>query len=445
MRVLLLAGFTLLAAGCLAPATLTDAALSRQGVEGPYIAGTSERFVLEVPEGTRVTWSATGGALAGQNEALDWTMPEGLATLTAELARGDERVTREWHFQVEPAPRPGVTSAREALLATPIVAFDGGVETSGEACDLATDSSGAVHMAFTSSTHPSIFYARWSGSAWTIEFVDGLGFNVGGLVDDSVVDLAVEPTGVPHLLYLRSGQLWWATKSGSAWLRERVDTDALRPVGNRFSLVLNPNAANRPTVVYDAYNASFYDRITIAQRTAANTWTPTQYAGTASTWEQPRGEAVYLGANLVIPFASSSAPNRGLMSFNGTALTPFGISALDLSDADLAVVSATRVLVRTTQGVVDVAVASPFGASTSTYSASTIYGSQVGDLAWNGSRPVVLQYFSGSLELATSAADGYWTWTTLGQTANLSAALALHPSTGVANLCYQANGRIMFQ
>jgi hypothetical protein len=445
MRVLLLAGLTLLAVGCLAPATLADAALSRQGVEGPYLAGTPERFVLQVPEGTRVTWSASGGALAGQNESLEWTMPEGVATLTAELARGEERVTREWHFQVEPAPRPGVTSAREALLAAPIAVIDGGVETSGKACDLATDSTGNVHLAFTTSTHPSIFYGRWNGSAWTIEFVDGLGFNVGGLVDDTKVKLAVEGNGTPHLLYSRSSQLWWATKSGATWTRERVDTDALRSQGNRFALTLNPNASNRPTVVYASYNASFYDRITIAQRTAANTWTPTQYLGTSSTWEQPRGDALYLGANLVFPFASSSAPNRGLMSFNGTALSFFGISAFDLGHANAVGVSSNRLLVRTTEGVVDVTVGLPFSASTATYSASTIGGGAEGDLAWNGTRPVVLQYLNGNLELATPAADGYWTWTALGQTSNSTAALVLHPTSGVANICYQANGRIMFQ
>jgi hypothetical protein len=103
------------------------------------------------------------------------------------------------------------------------------------------------------------------------------------------------------------------------------------------------------------------------------------------------------------------------------------------------------VLARSRQGVFDVAVAPTFSASTFAWSPSTIYGAEQGDLAWSGTKPVVMQELSGSLELATPNAEGYWLWTSLGTTSGSTAALALHPSTGAASICYQSAGRVMFQ
>ncbi len=441
-------------------ASLQDASLKRGALEGPYVAGVTEQFTLDIEPGTRVLWAASAGQLSSQNEKVEWTLAEGLSTLTATLTRADKSTeSRQWSFAVEAVPKEGVTSAREALLAAPITVIDGGVETSGAACDLQYDSTGAVHMAFTTSTHPSIFYGKWNGTAWTIEFVDGLGFGVGGRVDDTSVQLQVDSAGGVHLLYVRNtpvAQLWYATRSsGGSWLRERVDSDTVRySAGQRYTLTINAAQSNRPYAVFTSIFNSTGRRLTISQRTAANTWAITQLATTvtgASATEDLRGDAVFSNGFLVFPVVSSAGTTQALVGWTPTAaslisLVPSAsVVGVDTDDSDLTAAGANRVLMRSTRGVYDFSINSTFSASTFVWSSSTIYGGAQGDLAWNGTRPVVMQNLNGSLELATPNTEGYWLWTALGTTSGATAALALHPTTGVANVCYQSAGRIMFQ
>lgn len=406
MRTLAPLAATLLLVGCQAPlaTSLQDATLQRQSVEGPYLAGATEHFLLNLSEGAKVRWGASSGALTARNTEVEWTLVEGFTTLTATLTRADgQSESREWHFQVEPAPTVGSTSAREALLATPIQVQDGGVETSGRACDVQYDGAGNAHIAFTTSTHPSVMYGKFNGTAWTIEVVDGLGFNVGGRVDDSQIRLQVESNGTPHLLYVRAlaaNQLWYATKSGATWTRERVDTDLLRTTG-RIALALNGTA--RPHAVYTS-PAVANDRLTVAVRNGANSWTQNQFVPTltgATSYERLQGDAVFVGSNLVFPFISSVAPSQALASWtSGTTAAFLAVTTpgVDTQDMDLAAVSGTRLLARSRQGVFDFAVNATFNASTFTWSPSTIYGAEQGDLAWNGTRPVVMQELSGTLD-----------------------------------------------
>lgn len=442
-----------------APSGVTrEGGLTREGAEGPYVAGTTEVFSLDVAAGTQVRWFATAGALSASQARVRWTLPEGLSTLTATLTAPDGQVTnREWSFQVEPPVRVGHTTAREALLGAPIQVVDGGVETSGNGCDLQYDGTGNVHLVFTTSTHPSIFYGRWNGSTWSIEFVDGLGFNTGARIEDSRVALAVESNGTPHLVYVRntpSGQLWYATKSGATWVRERIDSDTVRLFDStyRFALALNPAQSNRPYAVFTSLFGTSQQRIAVSQRTAVGTWSPVQLTTTvtgATSYERLVGDAVFVGGTLVFPVIASGSTTYAFFGWTGTGTTFVPSLAnspgFDTSDVDLAVASASRVVARTRQGVFDLTVGAPFSSSTMTWSASTISGASEGDVAWTGGRPVVMQNLNGSLELATPNAEGYWTWTALSTASGNTAALALHPTTGAASICYQAGGRVMFQ
>lgn len=459
MRTLSLCAFAIAALACQpAPtASLQDAALTRDALDGPYVAGVTETFSLNITPGTKVRWSATSGQLSAQNEKVQWTLVEGLATLTASVTRPDgTSESRDWSFSVERESRVGVTTARDALLAAPISVLDGGVETSGAACDLAYDTAGAVHLAFTTSTHPSIFYGKWNGTSWSLEFVDGLGFNVGGRVDDTTVQMQVEGNGTVHILYVRStpvAQLWYATKSGATWTRERVDSDLVRYSSGRYALALNPAQTNRPYAVYTS-TAMAGQRIAVSQRSAANTWTIAQLLTTptgASSYEQVRGDAIFANGFLVFPVAGSATVSSALFGWTptGTTYVNMNISAtsvtFDTDDTDIASAGGNRLLLRSTRGVYDFTINTTFTASTYTWSASTIYGGAQGDVAWNGTRPVLMQNLNGSLELATPNVDGYWLWTALGTTNGVTGAMALHPTTGVANICYQSGGRIMFQ
>ncbi|MFZ5439063.1 MAG: hypothetical protein ACOZQL_03595 [Myxococcota bacterium] len=436
--------------------------LLRSG-EGPYVKGQVEslRALYDAAHVKSVAWSASAGALSARGERVTWTLPAADTaelTLTLTLDDGAEVVTPFGFSLVERAENPRVArSASEALLATPMPVLDGGVaEISGGACEVEYDSGANVHLAFTTGTHPAVYYGRWNGSAWTLEVMDAMGFNTGGLVGPTMVRLRVDASNNPHILYLRDSQLWYATKSGSTWTRERVDS-ATNPLysTDSDSSFLALNAMGRPTVGYQTYPS--YSRQVLATRTAPNTWTATlptySIAGTNYT-VRGRGDLMFDAAGtLYFPvYVSGSTTSASYLgSWNGTATDARAV-ATNASGWDLAAASgvwagANRLLYRTAAGVYDFALATPLANATYTWSPNEQSGAGEGDLAWNG-RPVVLHHHSGgSLELVTPLATGssFWTWTQLGSSSGVTASVAVHPTTGVPSICYQANNRVMFQ
>jgi len=104
------------------------------------------------------------------------------------------------------------------------------------------------------------------------------------------------------------------------------------------------------------------------------------------------------------------------------------------------------VLYRTWRGLLDVSLNATFSSSTFVYSSvEESLGSFVGDIAWAGTRPVVLHQHGGLMELVTTNASNFWTYTQYGSTTGETASVAVHPTTGEVSICYQSNDRIMFQ
>ena len=440
-----------------------------RSAEGPFVRGKVEKLsaVIDGAHVRSVTWSATGGALSARDTDVSWTLPElelAELSLTLHMDDGSEVVT-PFSFSLVTADteNPHVArSAREALLSTAMPVLDGGSnEISGGACDLTYDATGAnVHMAFTSGTHPAVYYARWNGTAWTIEVVDTLGFNTGGRITPAVAQLRLDSSGNPHIFYVRDSQAYYATKSGGTWTRERVDSATLPLNQDLVGFALN--AQGRPSVVYEIY-VSGYQRVVIATRTSPGTWTQVQPNFPIGTNYETRVEgdllfdAMGVGYFPSVVYGSTIGNyQQVLASWNGTAIeikqvTASGTPApgwdLSSSKGSSGVWAANgRPLFRTAAGVYDFALASPLANSTFTWSAAEQSGAGVGDLAWNG-RPVMLHHHGGNLELVTPSSTGaaFWTWTQLGASSGISGSVAVHPTSGVASICYQANGRIMFQ
>lgn len=440
-----------------------------RSAEGPFVRGQVEKLsaVIDGAHVRSVSWSATGGALSARDTDVSWTLPEqelAELTLTLHLDDGSEVVTPFSFALVAPERQnPHVArSAREALLSTPMPVLDGGTaEISGGACDLTYDATGAnVHMAFTSGTHPAVYYARWNGSVWTIEVMDTLGFNTGGRINPNQVLLKLDGTGNPHIFYVRDNQAWYATKSGASWIRERADSATYPLNGTTAGFALN--AQGRPSVVYEI-NASGYSRVVFATRMAAGTWTQVQLSFPIGTNYEGRleGDLLFDAAGTgyfpaVIYGSTNGAYQQVLASWNGTAaeykvVTASGSTApgwdLGSSKGSSGVwAAANRPLFRTAAGLYDITLASPLSSSTYTWSAAEQSGAGVGDLAWNG-RPVMLHHHGGNLELVTPASAGaaFWTWTQLGASSGVSSSVAVHPANGTASICYQAGSRIMFQ
>ncbi len=428
--------------------------LERLGGSGTYVAGQTEKFRVHVDPAIvqRVEFSASSGALSASGLTAEWTLPaSSLAELTARVVRrdgSDGQVT--WQFAIQ-SPITGRTqSAQAALLAMPMPVLDGGtLEVSGGACDVRYEgTTNNVAIAFTTSTHPTLMYGRWNGSTWALEIVDAMGFNTGGVVEQ-YVQLQVEANGTPHLIYVRDGQAFYATKSGGSWLRERVDSSAL-PLSTYPSFTLGASGA--PSVVYgvrplNACGSFTCERVALAVR-SGGTWSrsvlslPSPISSTSS--QTLTGDLTFDGTRLLFPIVNSSS--YFLVGWTSTAVTAFGFSANDPRPIDGVIASPTRALYRTETGLYDVALNATLSSSTRTFSSvEQNVSSFTGDIVWAQARPVLLHLHGNALELVSPNAAGFWTYTQLGTATSASASLAVHPTTGDVSLCYQSGGRIMFQ
>lgn len=441
----------------------------RRQADGPFIKGAQETLTAayDATHVGKLEWSASAGTLSAREAQVQWTLPDtdfAELTLTLTLDDGAQLVVPFGFSLVEPRENShAVKSVSEALLATPMPVLDGGVaEVSGGACDVAYDGSGAnVHLVFTTATHPAIYYGKWNGSVWTLEVMDTLGFNTGGRISPSRAHLRVDTAGNPHIAYVRDSQVWYATKSGTTWTRERVDSvtyPANSPDSRSIAIALN--ASNRPSITYEYYQS--YERLIFATRTAANTWTNTLVVWPLGTnySSRTRGDLLFDSAGtaylpLEIYAANTSNTFRDYLgSYNGTTaeVRPMTLSGTpgpgwDIVHASSAWAGTGRLVLRTAAGLYDVTLAAPLANSTWTWSANEQSGAGMGDVAWNG-RPVILHHHNGgAMELVTPGANGasFWTWTQLGSSSGTSAAVAVHPTTGVPSICYQSGGRIMFQ
>jgi hypothetical protein len=463
--------FAVLVAACAGPeshpASLMEGSGDTRGVRGlerlegglSYQAGALERFRLHVDPAVvqRASFSASAGALTASGFVAEWTLPQAsLAELTVTVVRRDGTEAEvTWQFAIQSdvaSSRPG--SAQAALLAMPMPVLDGGsLEVSGGACDLKYEgTTNNVALAFTTATHPALMYGRWNGSTWALEVVDAMGFNTGGVVSQ-YVQMQVEANGTPHLVYVRNGQAMYATKSGGTWLRERIDTASLGITSS--SPLLTLGAGGAPTVVYGASVAGACGsfacvRPVVAVRTSPGSWTRTVVTPPPPAPANDHylaNEALFDGSRLIFPMSSfSNGTRQYLVAWTPTVTGTFAFDSADEAPIDGFIVSPARALYRTASGLHDLTLNATFSSTTRAFSSvEQNASSSTGDIVWAQTRPVLLHLHGSALELVSPNAAGFWTYTQLGNASSSSASLAVHPTSGDVSLCYQANGRIMFQ
>jgi hypothetical protein len=429
---------------------------------GAFVQGTKESFTaVYLPEGVKtVEWTATAGALTSSGDSATWTLPElDTAVLTLTLVMNDgARIDTLFDFLLVPQfdiERP-VKSAHEALLTAPMPVFDGGSDITGGACELEYDSSANIHMVFTSSTHPALYYAKWNGSTWAIEVVDAMGFNTGGSIGIYYARVKVDASGNPHILYRRNGTARYATRVGTgAWTYERIDTTVQSTTLRSGVQSLAIDSSGRAVVAYNGtFAASPYTRPVVATRIAPGTWSNIAAFPAVITDSDAyiTSDLLLNGSVAYFSVYGYSSSTDYFESWNGTVASALLLQSESTYGTPLPGASATwaganRMLLRTVRGVYD------FGINTTTFTNTTqswwsleTTSASTGDIAWNG-RPVVLHHHGTSLELVTTASTGasYWTWQQLGTSTDESASVAVHPTSGVPSICYQSNGRIMFQ
>ncbi|MFP2956282.1 hypothetical protein ACLEPN_00230 [Myxococcus sp. 1LA] len=420
--------------------------IEREGGSGPYVASAAEHFRLVVPSGEvfkSVRWSANAGALAPDAERVTWTLPvEGAASLTvsAETASG-KKAEGTFHFNVVAAPL------------APSTVIDTSPDVTGKSCELAFDATGRGHAVYTNETRNSLWYATWDGTTWTTEQIDGPGLNNEGTFTLDPV-LTVEPTGTPHVAYLEgAGQLSsamkrlrYATRVGGVWVRENVSAQET----NRVGIALDPSQSLRPVIIF---SGSSLGSVRTATRTAANTWNIQQPAvgnvvlagdpvfgvdGTLYVMTQQRISGV--STNFLSAIQGSAAESFRVKT--PTVLTWYSMTwgpgshlyslANAAREGDWAAID-------------DITVNAPFSSSTVTASpVSYLY--DAADLAYGGGKPVVALRRGTTLEVSTTDARGFWTYTQLGTVdQGASPSVAIRPTDGTAHVCYQQDGRVSFQ
>ncbi len=439
---------------------LLEDGLLRESGSGPYVAGSLESFRANVLPGWKLLrWSASAGTLNTSERSVSWKLPPaGVAKLTAVVRDplGVEQ-TLSWDFQIVDSDDE-LGRAREALQAAPAPVVSGSPGpsgTTGSFCDLAYDATNKLHLAFSDDTHPGLWYGVWNGTTWTVEFVEGMGFNTGGQVGNRFA-MVLDPSGVPHFAYSLSGRgVWYATRNGSSWVREQVDTGVQSYSSGRISLALNTAQSNRPTIVYENYLGS-YLRTTIAARTAPATWTNTSinFASSSGTHQRITGDVLFASnGTLYIPYVHSSSTQAaylgawdGSTAAHMTLNNSSNLPGLNADWASAAWSGPNKLLLRTYDAVYEVTLGLPLSACSFFHSVvEATGGSSVGDVAFGGGKPYLLHLHGSNLELVTTGAGNYWAYTQLG-TASTSAmpSLAVN-AAGNPSICYQSGGKIYFQ
>jgi hypothetical protein len=415
--------------------------LQRLGGDGPYVAGRTERFRALTSGAGTVAFAASAGTLAPEGDEVSWQLPDADAadlTVTLQGATGPA-ATQTFHFAL---------ARGAALSAATAGAVDPSSDDTGQRCRLAFDGSGNPHIAYFNATHPSLWWAAWTGSSWSRQQVDGMGFEAGGPVYNGELGFAVASDGTPHFAYalnLGQGQLMYATRSGQSWQRELIDPASVNPYA--LALALDGAQGGRPTVAYTGFNGGTklgYRAVpgswTVQQVTvppAPNSCTPYFSGGFAMSG----GTAFFTSTegcndlNYVSAWTTGAAPSSTVV-FGRRYGSSYERLAMD-GPRPVAMVGGDVFHVMPGASLADATVID---------SPVETFGPQAYDVGWSPlGKPVVALLHGASIEIISPDANGYWVYTQVA-TSNSSTPLSLaFDAAGAPHVCFRNGSKIFYQ
>jgi PKD repeat protein len=243
-------------------------------------------------------------------------------------------------------------------------------------------------------------------------WASGNRFNTGGVVSQ-YVQLQVEANGTPHLVYVRDSQAMYATKSGTTWVRERVDAPGF--IINTGVPALTLGASGAPTVVFNANISAACGsfsctRPVVATRTGPGAWTRSVVVSPApapaTNSHLFSGDVVFDGSRLLFPITVGSSY---LVAWTPTATATLALPDLGGGRTSMWANSPTRAYAVSSTGVFDLGLAPVFTSSTQRQSlVETFSTSQHAVAADAAGLPRLVVNHGGELESVWAGPDGFW-------------------------------------
>lgn len=407
--------------------------IARDGDDGPFTATEVERFVAVVDGGEvdpdSIVWSASDGEIQTDGMSVDWTLPDHTAEalLSLDLTVDGEPVHREFSVSLI-AVAPGATGV-----------IDASADAAGDSCDLAIDGTDTPHVIYADWRHGQWVYARFNGSAWVRETLDGPGFLTGGLATGEP-SIAVDRNNKPHVAFARTGgTVVYANKVSGSWVLETVATEAYS-YSLQVGLVLDTFNSDAPIVI----DTDDTPAVRVSRKNPGWVSQVSSLTGYDSADRVFRG-GVALTASGTIRFSfdddtvyvaqwSTSGGFSGstsvYTSYNGNKYTRMPVAKA----GNGLMVLAYEGLEYSANGTTGWA----------THDVEYFDLDDASDLAWDGTRPRIALEHDGRLELIRPDALGYWTYTIADtgiEGGMLSTAL---DASGNLHACYRKNGRLYF-
>lgn len=401
---------------------------------GGFVAGETITFEAKLDDhvdASSLQWTVSDGELVGDGLRVRWTLPARGGKHQIHVRTNDmDGTPTSASFQLGAMLARAYPTDRQGEVYVGPSAGDVVAST----CALAFDSSDRPSIAFSQDTHGQLLLATF-GTAWSIDFVDGPGFDVGSTISNRF-DMKIDSAGAHHLAYayhdrgVFDWEVWWASDQGGSWTRERVSNSYDHLQFAWPSIALDPSIGDRPAVVHSQDTS--YDSMVVSYQTGPGTWVQNRFSESNYSQYHTGGAAYQSDGTLWATKGLTSHGHASWTEGGGWSNNSFqDWSSNAHMHAQMIVNDADEPVMMHANGL-------EHRVGTSwRHSEIEPFEMEYFDLAWGGGKPHVAVIHDGNLELITTDADGYWEYTVIATNiGDITPGVAVD-SDGDPHVCYQ--------